>query len=161
MLTCIISSALAQDFRWQQRAEYTMDVQLDVRTHKVNGTQKLVYYNNSKDTLTKVYYHLFFNAFQPGSMMDVRSRNIQDPDPRVGDRIAKLKDNEIGYQHILSLKQDGKDTKYVVNGTILEVTLPKAILPNTKTVFDMTFEAQVPIQIRRSGRGLFDDTMVS
>lgn len=152
MLTCIISSAIAQDFRWQQRAEYSMDVQLDVRTHKVNGTQKLVYYNNSKDTLHKVYYHLFFNAFQPGSMMDVRSRNIQDPDPRVGDRIAKLKDNEIGYQHILTLKQDGKDTKYVVNGTILEVTLPKSILPNTKTVFDMTFEAQVPIQIRRSGR---------
>jgi hypothetical protein len=39
-----------------------------------------------------------------------------------------------------------------VNGTILEVTLAKPILPKTKTVFDMTFEAQVPIQVRRSGR---------
>ncbi|MCU0383113.1 MAG: M1 family metallopeptidase [Cyclobacteriaceae bacterium] len=152
ILVVIVVPCFSQDYRWQQRAEYTMDVLLDVRTHKINGIQKLVYYNNSKDTLTKVYYHLFFNAFQPGSMMDVRSRNILDPDPRVGDRIAKLKDNEIGYQHILSLKQDGKDTRYEVNGTILEVTLPKAILPNTKTIFDMTFESQVPIQIRRSGR---------
>jgi hypothetical protein len=59
----------AQDYRWQQRAEYIMDVRLDVKTHKVTGSQKLTYYNNSKDTLTKVYYHLYFNAFQPGSMM--------------------------------------------------------------------------------------------
>jgi hypothetical protein len=152
LLCAFLYEATAQDFRWQQRAEYVMDVKLDVRSHKVNGTQKLTYFNNSKDTLTKVYYHLYFNAFQPGSMMDVRSRNIADPDPRVGDRISKLKDDEIGYQHILSLKQDGKDLSSTVNGTILEVVLNKPILPGGKTVFDMTFESQVPVQIRRSGR---------
>lgn len=84
--------AQAQDFRWQQKAEYVMDVTLDVASHKLAGTQKLTYHNNSHDTLTKVFYHLYFNAFQPGSMMDVRSRHIQDPDPRVGDRIASLKE---------------------------------------------------------------------
>lgn len=145
-------TSYGQDFRWQQRVEYDMNVRLDVKTHRVTGDQKLVYYNNSKDTLQKVYYHLYFNAFQPGSMMDIRSRNIQDPDPRVGDRISKLKDDEIGYQHILSLNQDGKATTYRIDGTILEVTLAKPILPNTKTVLDMKFESQVPIQIRRSGR---------
>jgi len=36
--------------------------------------------------------------------------------------------------------------------TILEVTLDKPILPHSKAVFDIEFEAQVPIQIRRSGR---------
>jgi hypothetical protein len=151
-LSILFSFSFAQDYRWQQRAEYTMEVALDVSTHKVTGTQKLVYYNNSKDTLTKVYYHLFFNAFQPGSMMDVRSRNISDPDPRVGDRIAKLSDSEIGYHHILALKQDGKELTWKVNGTVLEVPLVKPLLPNTKTTFDMKFESQVPIQVRRSGR---------
>jgi hypothetical protein len=145
-------AVLAQDFRWQQRAEYVMDVRMDVNTHKLTGSQKLTYFNNSKDTLSVVYYHLYFNAFQPGSMMDVRSRNISDPDPRVGDRISKLKDDEIGYQHIRTLKQDGKDVGVKVNGTILEVTLNKPILPGGKTVFDMQFEAQVPAQVRRSGR---------
>jgi hypothetical protein len=144
--------AASQDYRWQQHVDYSMDVRLDVKTHKVTGTQKLTYLNNSKDTLSRVYYHLYFNAFQPGSMMDVRSRNILDPDPRVGDRISKLKDDEIGYQHIESLKQDGKDLSFSINGTILEVTLNKPILPGAKTVFDMKFESQVPIQIRRSGR---------
>lgn len=129
-----------------------MDVRLDVNTHKLNGTQRLTYYNNSPDTLRKVYYHLYFNAFQPGSMMDVRSRTISDPDPRVGDRIASLKDNEIGYQHIQSLEQDGKEVSFHIIGTVLEVTLKKPLLPSSRTVFDMKFEAQVPLQIRRSGR---------
>ena len=151
-LSAIISSSYSQDYRWQQRVEYNMDIKIDVKTHKVTGTQKLTYYNNSKDTLNKVYYHLYWNAFQPGSMMDVRSINISDPDSRVKDRISKLKDDEIGYQHIQSLKHDGKAVSYKVDGTILEVILSKPILPNTKTVFDMKFESQVPAQIRRAGR---------
>jgi len=147
-----LALATAQDFRWQQRVEYAMDVKLDVASHKMQGTQKLTYYNNSRDTLTKVYYHLYFNAFQPGSMMDVRSRNVPDPDPRVEDRIFQLKENEIGYQRIRSLKQDGRDISFHTMGTILEVTLKKPLLPSGKTVLEMEFEAQVPIQIRRSGR---------
>ena len=148
----ILHPIAGQDFRWQQKVEYVMDVRLDAITHKLAGTQKLTYHNNSRDTLSKVYYHLYFNAFQPGSMMDIRSRNIEDPDPRVGDRISKLKESEIGYQHVQSLKQDGKDVSFNILGTLLEVTLKKAILPGGKSVFDMQFEAQVPIQIRRSGR---------
>ncbi|NJN42032.1 MAG: M1 family metallopeptidase [Flammeovirgaceae bacterium] len=142
----------SQDYRWQQRVEYTMAVNLNVKTHKVMGTQKLIYFNNSPDTLRKVYYHLYFNAFQPGSMMDVRSRTIADPDRRVMDRISRLAEDEIGYQKITSLKQDGKSVASTVNGTILEVVLAKPILPKTKTQFDLEFESQVPIQIRRSGR---------
>lgn len=152
LFVAVLNISVAQDYRWQQRVEYTIEAKLDVSTHKVTGTEKLVYFNNSKDTLTKVYYHLHWNAFQPGSMMDVRSRSLPDPDGRVMDRISKLNENEIGYQKIVSLKQDGKDVTTHVDGTILEVTLKKPLLPNTKTVFDMKFESQVPVQIRRSGR---------
>ncbi len=154
LIVFISSTTLSfcQDYRWQQRVEYSMNVHLNTTNHRLTGDQKLEYYNNSPDTLTKVYYHLFFNAFQPGSMMDVRSRNLPDPDRRVMDRISKLKADEIGYQHIQSLKQDGKAITYKVDGTLLEVTLAKPLLPKTKTTLEMTFEAQVPIQIRRSGR---------
>src|SRR6478736_347170 len=148
----IASMALAQTGYWQQRVEYTMNIKMNVTSHQFEGDQKLIYYNNSPDTLSKVYYHLYFNAFQPGSMMDVRSRNISDPDRRVGDRISKLKNDEIGYQHIISLKQDGKELTYKVNGTILEVTLAKPLLPKAKSTFEMKFNAQVPLQVRRSGR---------
>ena len=101
LLTAVIVSLFcfqpiyAQDYRWQQRVDYTMDIRFDVTKHQFAGTQKLVYTNNSPDTLKKVYYHLYYNAFQPGSMMDVRSRNLPDPDGRVLDRISKYLRHEI------------------------------------------------------------------
>ena len=142
----------AQSDRWQQRAKYQMEIDFDAVKHQYKGTQKLVYTNNSPDTLQKVFYHLYLNAFQPGSQMDVRSRSISDPDSRVKDRISKLSPSEVGYEKVLSLKQNGKPLKYEVVGTILEVTLNEKILPKSNHTFEMEFEAQVPLQIRRTGR---------
>ncbi len=145
--------AFAQkDTYWQQRAEYTMEIDMDVKKHQLSGKQTLVYYNNSPETLDQVFYHLYFNAFQPGSMMDTRSRLISDPDPRVGDRISKLGPEEIGYQRVKKLTQNGVALSFKEVGTILEVTLAQPIAPDSKAVFEMEFEAQVPVQIRRSGR---------
>lgn len=146
------SIVFAQPDRWQQRVAYRMDIDFDVQSHRLSGKQHLTYTNNSPDTLYRVFYHLYFNAFQPNSMMDVRSRTIVDPDPRVGSRIQALKEDEIGYQKIFSLRQNGMPVDYEVSETILEVTLRDPILPHSSAVFDMDFEAQAPLQIRRSGR---------
>jgi hypothetical protein len=138
--------------RWQQRVEYNMDVDFDHTKHQYSGKQTLVYFNNSPDALNKVFYHLYMNAFQPGSAMDVRSRSLPDPDPRVTDRISKLKPDEIGYLKIKSLTLNGKPCQFITEGTILEVTLPENIAPLSKVTFEAEFEGQVPIQIRRNGR---------
>lgn len=151
-LLAIPSLLTAQTDRWQQAANYEMDIDFDVKTHRFEGEQRITYTNNSPDTLYKVFYHLYFNAFQPNSMMDMRSRTIVDPDGRVGDRISKLLPDSMGYQKIKSLKQNGKNVRYEVVETILEVTLAEPIMPGSRTVFEMEFEAQVPEQIRRSGR---------
>jgi hypothetical protein len=159
-------SLLAQPDRWQQRAKYTMNIDMNVQTNQYKGKQQLEYWNNSPDTLTKVFYHLYWNAFQPNSMMDVRSRrqgtivvgknrsgrDIIDWDSRVKDRIANLKPEEIGYQKIASLKMNGRPQQYRYHETILEVQLDRPILPKTKVTFEMEWEAQVPLQVRRSGR---------
>lgn len=137
---------------WQQHVNYEMEIDMDVKTYQYEGKQTLTYTNNSPDTLNRVYYHLYFNAFQPGSEMDVRSLTIADPDGRVGDRISKLKPDEIGYIKVHSLKQDGKKLSYEVAGTVLEVQLAQPIAPGTNTTFVMDFKGQVPVQIRRSGR---------
>ncbi|MEM1322875.1 MAG: M1 family metallopeptidase [Bacteroidota bacterium] len=142
----------AQPDRWQQGVEYKMNIDFNVDKHQYKGTQELVYHNNSPDALDRVFYHLYFNAFQPGSMMDVRSRTLPDPDGRVGSRISKLQPNEIGYIKVKSLKHNGKKVSYEVVGTILEVQLKKPIPPNSSARLEMEFEAQVPVQIRRSGR---------
>ena len=152
ILCCFsVATGYSQNY-WQQRVEYQMDIDFDVTSNRFLGAQTLKYYNNSSDTLKKVFYHLYFNAFQPGSMMDTRSRTISDPDSRVMDRISRLDDTEIGFHKILSLKQDGRALNYQVEGTVLEVDLIRLILPNDSSTFTMEFESQVPIQIRRSGR---------
>ena len=137
---------------WQQHVDYKMEIDMDVETFQYRGKQILTYTNNSPDVLNKVFYHLYFNAFQPGSEMDVRSRTIQDPDPRVEDRISKLKPAEIGYIKVTSLKQNGSLIPYKTVGTVLEVSLDALIQPGERVVFEMEFDAQVPVQIRRSGR---------
>lgn len=153
ILICLFSLSLfAQPERWLQRAEYKMEIDFDVNTHQFTGKQNLKYYNNSPDELKRVFYHLYFNAFQPGSMMDVRSQTILDADTRVKGRISKLEPNEIGYHKIKSLKQNGQPVSFEVVGTILEVELNEAIPGGGTTILDMEFESQVPIQIRRSGR---------
>ena len=146
---------------WQQHVAYTMDIDMDVNNYQYKGNQKLVYTNNSPDELTKVFYHLYFNAFQPGSQMDVRSLNIADPDGRVGDRISKLKPNEIGYIKVNTLKQNGEAVTFETVGTILEVTLNKPIKSGESVNFNMDFDAQVPVQIRRSGRNSKEDVAFS
>ena len=137
---------------WQQHVDYTMDIDVDVTNFQYKGTQQLIYTNNSPDKLTRVFYHLYFNAFQPNSQMDVRSRNIQDPDRRVRDRISKLKPEEIGFIKVNSLTQDGKNVTFQVVGTILEVTLDKPINPGESSTLKMIYNAQVPKQIRRTGQ---------
>jgi len=142
----------AQNGRFQQAVSYRMQVDMDVATNRYQGTQILAYTNNSPDTLNRVFYHLYYNAFQPGSMMDVRSRTISDPDQRVKDRISKLTPEEIGFLHATKLSMNGKALRFKEVGTILEVDLEQAILPNTTVQFEMNFEGQVPLQVRRSGR---------
>lgn len=147
----LLQTSNAQSY-WQQRVSYVMNVELNTENHQVSGKQELTYTNNSPDTLYKVYYHLYFNAFQPGSMMDVRSRTISDPDRRVKDRISKLMPDEIGFQKIKGLQLNGEKVNFSIEGTILTALLPKPIAPEESVVFTMDFQSQVPKQIRRSGR---------
>lgn len=148
----IHSSALAQADRWQQSIKYKMDIDMDVKKNQYKGKQYIQYVNNSPDELDKVFYHMYFNAFQPNSMMDVRSRTIADPDRRVGSRIASLTEDEIGYIKVKRLKHQGEEVQYEMVGTILEVTLNEPIAPGSSTLFEMDYIAQVPLQVRRSGR---------
>jgi hypothetical protein len=165
ILLAISNFASAQADRWQQHINYNIKAGLDVNTNIVKGTEDIVYDNNSTDTLRKVYFHLYWNAFQPNSVMDIRSRElgknmltsrrgdqIPDWDARVKDRIQNLKPEEIGYQRVSQVLIGGKAQKLVEHETILEVQLTQPILPKTSVKINLSFEAQVPKQIRRSGR---------
>ena len=166
-------NAIAQDNPWQQQADYQMNVTMNVKNFQYKGTQKLTYTNNSPDTLRVVFYHLYFNAFQPNSEMDSKLQSIPDPDRRMVNnlgtdknpiyqsRIAKLSPSEIGLLRITAMSQDGQKATFSHESTILKVTLPTPILPHSKTVLDMAFEGQVPVMIRRAGRNSPDGVALS
>ncbi len=156
-LPCVLLS----QSNWQQNADYEMNVDIDVESYRFSGSQEILYTNNSPDTISKVYYHLYFNAFKPGSQMDVRSLNISDPDSRVKDRISKLEKNEEGDLSVFELKQDGKPVFFEQQETILLARLNKVLLPGKKTKLTLLFEGVVPKQIRRSGRNNKDGVALS
>lgn len=164
-IVAIVSNVSAQADRWQQHIDYKINAALNVQTNIIKGTENIVYTNNSPDTLRKIYFHMYWNAFQPNSVMDLRSRELgkttftsrrgtqmQDWDPRVRDRIQQLKPEEIGYQRISQITIAGKAQQLIDHETILEVVLTQAILPKSSVSLSLNFEAQVPKQIRRSGR---------
>ncbi len=166
-IMCQLSTELmAQPDRWQQRIKYQINVNMDVNSNRFSGTEKIDYWNNSPDTLNRIFFHLYWNAFQPNSSMDVRSRELGktvlrepsrmsdglDWDARVKDRISKLTPEQIGFQNVASVKIAGVAQELKVHETILEVVLAKPIMPKSKVQLDVQFEAQVPQQIRRSGR---------
>ncbi len=162
----LVSTVWAQPTRWQQQIGYKMNVQLDVVTNKLQGSQDIKYTNNSPDTLNRLFFHMYWNAFQPGSSMDVRSQELGkiqmgtnrdgtprwDWDGRVRDRIGNLKPDEIGYTRFTSVMAAGKPLQVTEHETIAEVKLEKPLLPGQTIALQTRWEGQVPVQIRRSGR---------
>jgi hypothetical protein len=137
---------------WQQAVDYTMTVSLDPETANYSGTQKLVYTNNSPEALHKVFYHLYFNAFKPGSEMAVQLKNSPDRNTRFSVDLDTLSLESQGALSVSDLTQDGVLVKTIDAETILEVTLNKPIPPGGSSTFELNFEGHVPDVIRRAGK---------
>lgn len=158
--------SFAQSGYWQQKIKYTMDIDLDVATNKMTGKQQIAYTNNSPDTLKKIFVHLFWNAFQPGSMTDVAQQmadqitlgsnakgdKFTDVDRRFRKKIYEMTPEEIGYCHVSNFLVNGQKQKIKEYETVLLVELSKPILPKTTVQIQTSFESQVPKLSRRSGR---------
>ena len=148
----LAASFLSNAQYWQQAIDYTMEVSLDAETANYSGTQSLVYTNNSPETLYKVFYHLYFNAFQPGSEMAIRLKNSPDRNTRFNVDLDSLTKEQQGILNVSNLTQDGMAVKTVNSETILEVLLNEPIPPGGSSTFKLEFEGHVPDVIRRAGK---------
>lgn len=142
---------------YQQQANYVMDIDVDAANFTYQGKQTITYTNNSPDELKVVYFHLYWNAFKPNSMMDQRAQSQgKNGDSRLQtngvSRLASIPKNEEGAQNIHWIKQNGRNLTFEIQETIMKVELDSPIKPNSSTVFTMEWDAVVPQQIRRSGR---------
>lgn len=55
---------------FQNKSKYTIDAKFDPKTGKLNGKAKIIYYNNSSDTLTRIVLRLYQNIGKRGGIRD-------------------------------------------------------------------------------------------
>ncbi len=118
---------------WQQDVHYKIKAAVDETTDIITGNEELTYYNNSPDTLYCIYFHLYQNAFQPGSYLDNLQEN-NETHPHYG----KYEGAGLGTQ-IDEVKTEGEDLKTQLDNTILKVFLNKPLPPNNRCTFNLKF----------------------
>lgn len=118
---------------WQQDVSYQIDAELDDVKETIVGTENLVYSNNSPDTLFELYFHLYQNAFQPGSYYDKLGKANH-----VKYKYGKYEAQKLGTT-IESFKIDNMDVVYEIDNTIMKVKLAKPLLPKTNLMMTIKF----------------------
>tara|TARA_B100000524_G_scaffold330085_2_gene215703 strand:+ start:974 stop:2794 length:1821 start_codon:yes stop_codon:yes gene_type:complete len=146
---------------WQQHVDYKMVVDVNAVNHTYTGTQKLIYTNNSPDELKRVFYHLYFNAFKPGTDLEQNSRYSADDSKEMSKNIFLLDEKDWGNVEIKWVLQDGVPVEYKIEETILEVGLEKRLGAGESTTLEMEFYVQAPAMIRRSGKNSKDNVAFS
>lgn len=121
---------------WQQDVHYHIIANIDETTDIITGTETLTYYNNSPDTLYTVFFHLYQNAFQPGSYLDNLQENNQEHV-----HYGKYESQKLGIQIEEILTGDSVPLHTETDNTILKVQLNKPIAPGTSTVFHLKFKS--------------------
>ena len=123
LLLFIVSCSNKPVLDWQQHVSYKMTIDVDADNRSYSGLQELVYTNNSPDTISRVFYHLYFNAFKPGSEMQVRASQIADDRRKISEKILALDESDYGEVRVIDLFQEGVLLSLKSQETILEASL--------------------------------------
>lgn len=103
---------------WQNRADYNINVSFDDRTNEIKGTSEITYTNNSFDQLDYVWLQLDQNLFNKESR---GAALVPSSGSRYGDASSPFNG---GYK-ITSVQVDGKDAKYTISDTRMQIDLAK------------------------------------
>lgn len=134
---------------WQQQVHYHIDVSLNTTDHTLTGHESLTYRNNSPDTLTFVWFHLYPNAFR-----DDRSVYAREMKANSSTRFLFSKAEERGYIEIRSLKANGNElqrNECPNDGTELNVVLDRPLPPGESVTFEIDFYVKIPAIFSRLG----------
>lgn len=120
---------------WQQDVYYNIKAEVDDMLDIISGNEQLTYWNNSPDTLEYVYFHLFQNAFQPGSYLDdlmlangVNANYSRWEKDKKGTVIEKMQSGNV-------------DLRTESDNTVLKVYLQKPLLPDDSVTFTIDFKS--------------------
>jgi len=156
LLTFFLSGMAAFGFAfsggeyWQQQADYTITAELNSEEHILTGTEKIEYYNNSNDTLKRLFFHTYWNSIKPNGNA---AKWIKATGDFLTDKkFLQLQPGQEGSQLIMNITVNGAPAELKAYESITEVVLSAPLLPHSKTTITLSFEAKVPIAVRRAGR---------
>ncbi|MFN0275949.1 MAG: M1 family metallopeptidase, partial [Chitinophagales bacterium] len=142
---------------WQQDVHYTINAEVDDSTDIISGTVTLTYYNNSPDSLPFIYFHLYQEAFQPGSYADEVNRanknkiNYGDYEKqKLGTEVESITVTNVNGFRVM------KTTELIQDNTILRVNLEEGIRPNGSMTFVIPFKTYFDNGGARRRMKLFD-----
>ncbi len=126
---------------WVQHARYMIDAKLDVKRDRLEGRERVIYLNNSPDTLRRVAVYLRQNMFAPGNPR-------RDPVPVTGGvRLARVvadgQDLRPAAPRQRGMRPDSS-AAYRVDGTIMWIRLPHPLLPGDSAAFEFVWSFTPP-----------------
>jgi Peptidase family M1 domain len=110
---------------WQNKADYTLNVNFNPATLQLSATETIEYSNNSPDTLYEIWFKLYPNLYKKGAL---RSRSIADKDVSDGVKINSMTIN--------SIAQDSSQLK--IDATNMTVDIDP-LLPGKSIQFSITY----------------------
>lgn len=119
---------------WQQDVHYSINAVLNDSMDIIYAEEDLVYTNNSPDDLPFVYFHLYQEAFQPGSYYD-KLQKANGEKPNYGPYESNGLGTEVDYVIV-----NGKPLKTEQDNTILKVYLNEPVKSGTSVKFHIRFK---------------------
>lgn len=134
---------------WQQKVDYTIDVSLNDVEHTLDGFVKMIYANNSPDTLSWIWIHCWPNAYKNdktafSEQMLANGRT----DFYFSDKSRK------GYINRLDFRVDGEAARMEDHPRyidIIKIILPHPLPPGGTALITTPFHEQLPFNFSRGG----------
>ncbi|HET7460731.1 MAG TPA: M1 family aminopeptidase [Longimicrobium sp.] len=130
---------------WQQWANYDIRASVDPAAKTVTGTETIVYYNRSPDTLRTLNVQLILNIHAPEAVRD-------EPNEVTGG--VNLTRVAVGGQTLAAATQRGQKG-YAVQGTNLAIRPAAPVLPGDSVRLEFGWNFKIP-QAGASGRMGYD-----
>jgi hypothetical protein len=134
---------------WQQELQYFIDISLNEKKRTLDGYEKIVYLNNSPDTLSYIWFHLWPNAYKN----DRTSFSEQMLENGKTNFYFSSRE-EKGYINRLDFKVDGITSRTEDHPSHLDITklvLPKPLAPGDKITITTPFHVKLPFNFSRGG----------
>ena len=122
-----------------------IDVELDEAKNRIIGSEKITYYNNSKDTLEYLWMQLDQNLFDP-KLMAHQSRTtsgLRDQSFNQFEGMLKAQQFDGGYKITAVKDAAGKPLKHVIVQTMMRIIPPKPLNPGGKITFSVDWNFNI------------------